>query len=129
MNIPAPLADAGVEFLVSLIIRAKTGGDKDKEAARATEGLAIIAALRQLASGDAANGIVALQAAFDSAVHLDPGESLALQSLVSWSSARLSTLLAVAGSSVVGQLALDITGHVLNAATKACDAYLPKPAA
>lgn len=127
MNIPAPLADAGVEFLTSLIIKANTGGDKAKEAVRATDGLAIIAAIRQLVGGDVANGVMALQAAFDGAAGMDAGEALALQSLVSWSSVRLSALLSVAGSTVAGELAVAITNNVLAAATKACDAYLPKP--
>lgn len=128
MKIPTSLADAGVEFLVSLIIKANTGGDRTKEAARATEGLAIISALSQIVGGDVANGTMALQAAFDTATAMDPGEALALQSLVSWSSIRLSALLSVVGSTVAGELAVSITNNVLAAATKACDAYLPKPA-
>lgn len=127
MNFPAPLADAGVEFLTSLIIKANTGGDRAKEAARATEGLAIIGALSKIVSGDVANGMVALQAAFDTATAMDPGEAVALQSFIAWSSVRLQALLSVAGSTVAGELAVSITNNVLAAATKACDAYLPKP--
>lgn len=125
MSFPTLLQDAGVELVVSLVIKAKTGGDKSKEAARAAEGLAIITALTQLNSGDVASGMPALAGAFQNATTLDAGESLALQTFVGWASQKLSS--SVEGA-IVGQIESGIVANVLTAAAKACNAYLPKAA-
>jgi hypothetical protein len=128
MSIPNPLQQAGVALVVGLIIKANTGGDKTKEAARAQEGLAIIQGLTQINAGAVANGVAALQAALTNSSALDPSESIALQSILSFAAVRLTAVLAVEQSTLVGQLDAQIVANVLAEATSTCQAYLPKAA-
>lgn len=127
MSVPNLLQAAATEFLTGLIIKANTGGDKVKEAARATSGLAIIAALQQINNGDVSGGVTAVQAAA-STTALDPGESLALQSVLAEAAKVLSAQQAIAGGTILGQLEGTIVSNILSAAATTCKAYIPATA-
>lgn len=126
MSIPNVIQSAATALIVGLIIKANTGGDKTKEAARAVEGLAIVSALQKLNSGDVADGVSAFQAAVQTSA-LDPSEAIALQSVLSFGSTQLSALEAVAGNTIIGQLESAVVTNILASAAQTCQAYIPAP--
>lgn len=116
----APLID----LLVGKVIEAGTGMVPAKIAARAEELIAINTAILAINSGDP-TGLASLQAAL-STTALDPGEALALQSLLASVSTQLSLLSNIAGSTLIGQASTVILDSVLGTATTAAQAYVAK---
>jgi hypothetical protein len=119
-----------IEFVTGKIIESGTNGDATKQAARATELVAINAALLQIDRGTV-TGTLALAAALNTTA-LTPGEGLALQSLFAIIGNQLSLLDNVAGGTIIGTAATAIATSILNAADTTAQAYIakaPKPAA
>ncbi len=119
-----------VDFLAGKLIEEGTGGDKTKQAARATEGLAIVSSLQQMASGDFADGINSLSATVLANKALSPGETLAVQNLVNLAGQQAGVVNLAEGT-VLGQAETALIGNVLTEVTTVCNAYIAaaKPAA
>lgn len=117
----------GFELVTDLVIRANTKGDATKMASRALEIAAIVTALQQIQTGDAAGGLVALQTALTKTSSLTPGEALAFQSLVSFGSTQLAALQQVGNLTLVGQLADTVLNNAAKAILAVCEKY-PMPA-
>jgi hypothetical protein len=116
-----------IEFVTGKIIESGTSGDATKQAARATELVAINAALLQIDQGNPA-GTVALAAALNTSA-LSPGEGLALQSLFAIIGNQLALVNSVAGGTLLGTAATAIATSILNAATTTAQAYIAKATA
>ena len=112
-----------VDFLAGKLIEQGTGGDKTKQAARATEGLAIVGALKQIVGGDYADGINALAAAALANKSLSPGESLAVQNILNLAGQQAGVVNLVEGT-VLGQDEAAVIGNVLDEITTVCNAYI-----
>jgi hypothetical protein len=124
MSIANPLQQVGVDLVVALVVNAGTGGDKAKKATRAQAILNIAGALQELAAGNVAAGLTALQGAI-ATPDLDPGVGLAVQSFISFASTQLTALQALLGGSVQGQIDAALAANLLADVTKACQAYIP----
>lgn len=122
MSTVNPLQAFGVELATSLVIRANTGGDKTKEAARAAELAAIVAALQMVNNGQVAPGLAALETALKTTA-LDPGESLAFQSFISFVTTQAAALQSVTGGTLLGQLQTTVFNNVSTAVLATCAAY------
>lgn len=113
-----------IEFVTGKIIESGTSGDATKQAARATEIVAINAALLQIDQGNAA-GLPALATALNTSA-LSPGEGLALQSLFAIIGNQMAVINTVAGGTLLGTAATAIATSILNAATTTAQAYIAK---
>lgn len=116
----APLID----IVTGKVIEAGTNGVPAKIAARAAELIAINEALLAINSGNP-TGLALLQTALNTTA-LDPGEALALQSLLASVSNQLSLLSNIAGSTLLGQANTVILDSILATATNVAHAYLVK---
>jgi hypothetical protein len=112
-----------VDFLAGKLIEEGTGGDKTKQAARATEGLAIVAGFEKIVGGDYADGINALASAALANKALSPGESLAVQNLLNLAGQQAGIVNLTEGT-VLGQAEVALATNVLNEITTVCDAYI-----
>lgn len=122
MNLtPTLLITPLIDFVTGKLIEAGTSGDKTKQAARATELLAINAALLKINAGDT-TGLAALQAAIQTSA-LSPGEALALQSLLATLGGQLALVDKVAGGTLIGTAATAYADQVLSAANSVATAY------
>lgn len=128
MSFPNPLQQVGVDLIVALVVNAGSGGDKAKKATKAAALLGIFSALLQVSEGNVPAGLTGLQAALSSP-DLDPGVGMALQSFTSFAITQLTALQALLGGTVVGQIDAALAGTLLTDAVKACQAYIPTPAA
>jgi hypothetical protein len=113
-----------IEFVTGKIIESGTNGDATKQAARATELVAINGALLEIDQGNSA-GTLALAAALNTTA-LSPGEGLALQSLFAIIGNQLSLLENIAGGTLLGAGATAIATSILNAADATAQAYIAK---
>lgn len=111
-----------VILVTGAFIRANTGGDKVKEAARAAEVAAIANALKQVNDGATTAGLAALQAALQTKV-ADPAESLALQSLISSLAPQFAALQATLGGTVLGQVQTLVFNNIIAAVLQTCAVY------
>lgn len=113
-----------IDFLTGKIIESGTSMAPAKLVARATELIAVNAALADIDAGNPA-GLPALQAAFTTTA-LAPGEALALQSLFAALSNQVSLLTSVVGSTLLGQGVTQVMNSVLTTATATAQAYVAK---
>lgn len=113
-----------IDFVTGKIIEAGTSGDVAKQAARATELVAINNALLEIDAGNV-SGTVALAAALNTTA-LTPGEGLALQSLFAILGNQLALINSVAGNTILGTAATAIATSILNAANTTAQAYIAK---
>lgn len=113
-----------IEFVTGKIIESGTNGDVAKQAARATELVAINAALLQIDQGNSV-GTLTLAAALNTSA-LSPGEGLALQSLFAIIGNQLTLLDSVAGGTLLGSAETAIATSILNAADTTAQAYIAK---
>lgn len=125
MNLNASILIAPlVDILTGKIIEGGTGMVPAKIVARADELIAINTAMLAINSGNP-TGLASLQAAL-STTALDPGEALAVQSLLAAVSNQLALLSNVAGSTLLGQANTAILDSILATATTAAQAYVTK---
>lgn len=112
------------ELITDAVIKAKTNGDKTKQAARAAEILTFINGFQQLVvSGDVTGGIAAIEAAAAKSTVLDPGEAIALQDALGGAAKRLSAIQTAGGGTLLGQFDTLIVTGVLAAAAKVCSGF------
>ena len=110
--------------------RANTGGDKTKEAARATEIMGLVKGGESIVDGQVAVGLAAVQAAIQGTKALDPGEALAIQNFIGFLSTEGAAIQQVAGGTLLGQLDTALAQNVGAAIIATCQAYItPVPTA
>jgi hypothetical protein len=132
MNI-VPFEQAAAEAITGLIVSAGQGGNAANITKRANTALAVAAAMTQLATGNAAPAIAAIQGILANS-SMDPGVALAVQGLfqigqqqltLSASLGNLIPLVATTAEAVITNVAAGVTA----AANAEIAKYAPKPAA
>lgn len=125
MNI-APLGESiAIDLITGIVIRAKTGGDKTKEASRATEIKSILLGMQKLNGGDVAGGLTAIQSALINITTLDPAEALAFHNFVSFASTRAALLQQIESETLAGQAISKLIDNALVEALSVCEKYIP----
>lgn len=112
-----------IDFVVGKVIEAGTAGDKVKQAARATELLAINNALAAIDKGDV-GGAAALAAAISGNTAFGPGEAMALQSLLAIVGNDLAAIKTVEGATLLGGIAETIVTSILTEGSAVAQAYI-----
>jgi hypothetical protein len=114
----------GVDLITGAIIKEDTGGDPTKEAARATEALAITNGFSQLLQGNATAGINAIAAAVQGNKALSPDQTMAIQNLILLAGNQAGLLQDAEQATILGQAAAALITNVLNEVTAVCNKFI-----
>ena len=120
---PTIFAAPLINLVAGALIRTGTGGDKTKEAARASELAAIATAITQINSGQP-GGVASLQAALQTSA-LDPAEALALQNLAATLATQVQAAATLGGGTILGQAQTAIFNNIQQVIIQTCAAYIP----
>lgn len=109
---------------VGAVIRAGSGGDAAKEAAKAQTVIGVANGVLQLNDGDVVDGLNAIDAAVATG-NVDPAEEIAIQTAIAWVETKATAAQNFFGGTVGGLLAAQISTAVANEAVIVAQAYIP----
>jgi len=114
------LVKVNTDLIVGAVIR---NSDPAKEAARAGAVIKVAAALQKLNGGDVAGGLADIEAA-TAAAALDPAESAALATAISYVASKAAAVQQFLAGSITGALVSQIVQQVATEATAVAQKYL-----